>query len=82
MRRAQLDGFQILEQRWAAVPGCAVRAMHDVVPVLGRDRDDGDFQTAKARRQLLQLFRDLGEPGLVEVDKINLVHRCNKMLDA
>ncbi len=56
--------------------------MHDVVAVLGRDRDHGDVSTAEARGHLMQFLFDLGEPRLVEVDQVDLVDRGDKVVDA
>jgi hypothetical protein len=56
--------------------------VHHIVADLGSDRDHGDVQAAEARAELLQLGFDFGEPALVEVNQVNLVHRRDKVLDA
>ena len=64
------------------VPRRALGAVHDVVAVLGGDRDHRQVGAAEAGRHLLQLGFDLGEPGLVEVDQVDLVDRRDEVLDA
>ena len=56
--------------------------MHDVVAVLGRDRDDGQVGAAEPRGHLPQLRFHLGEPTLVEVDQVDLVDGGDEVLDA
>ena len=80
-RCRQLDALEVLEQRGAVVPGRVLRPVHDVVAVLGGDRDDGEVGAAELFGQL-GVGLDLFERGLGEVDQVDLVDRRNEVFDA
>ena len=77
----QLHVLKVFQQRRTLVPRCAVGGVHDVVAVLGGDRNDRQLGAAEPFRQLLQLGLDLGETGRVEIDQVDLVHRGHEVLD-
>ncbi|BBY95144.1 hypothetical protein MGALJ_48130 [Mycobacterium gallinarum] len=56
--------------------------MYDVVPVLGRDGDDGDIDSAETFSGLPNFGHDVVEPALVEIDEIDFVYRGDEMPDA
>ena len=77
-----IDGLEIVEQGWAAIPRRYVGQGCDVVPVSGRDRYRHHRGEAELGREGGIFSRDAVERRLLVFDQVDLVHRHDDVAQA
>jgi hypothetical protein len=80
--RRDVDVLEVVEQRRPLVPRHALGAVHDVVPVQRRDRDEGHVAHLELGREGRELLDQLVEHLLGEVDEVHLVDAHDQVRDA
>ena len=82
LQRLNLDGFQMLQQCWACVPGHCVTIKNHVIAFQSRQGNRSNRSNIQSLRQHLILLENIFKNGLVVIDQIHFIHCQHNVFDA
>ena len=77
-----VDGVEVLDQGGAAIPGHSSRELGDIVAEPRRERNCGNEDFAKFRRESRKMLGNIVEAALLEPDEVHLVDGEDDLPDA
>ncbi len=79
---ADVDAFEVAQERGAGIPGGVLGGFDDVVAVERAERDELDVLHVEAWQELLELVADFDEALLAPVHQVHLVDGDDEVGDA